>query len=224
MKLTEEQLKQIHNYIQVSGIKYYDVRMEIVDHFANILEERLDENSNLDFRLELENIHKGFSDEGFSRLLKEKTKAVTKMFYKSSLNHLIGFFKIPRIIITLLIFFGLFKILELFDYKREFYLCLLGLGLIFSSILIWKAKERNKSKQMFLCLGMTMNFFQFFHLLVISLQLFNNYHVNEGYENIYLDYIHVGFYVLLILFFWSAEYVYHQNKKLVKEQYPNVLV
>ena len=44
---------QIDNYIFSCGIKYYDVRSEIIDHFANILEEKLDENPNLNTYLVL---------------------------------------------------------------------------------------------------------------------------------------------------------------------------
>jgi hypothetical protein len=31
-------------------------------------------------------------------------------------------------------------------------------------------------------------------------------------------------FILLLLFYWSGEYVYYQNKKMIKEQYPNVIV
>jgi len=44
MEITIEQLSQIDNYIFVCGIEYYDVRTEIVDHFATILEQKLDKN------------------------------------------------------------------------------------------------------------------------------------------------------------------------------------
>ena len=100
MELTKKQLLQIDNYVFVCGIKYYDVRAEIVDHFANILEQKLDENPDLDFKNEIELIHKNFSDSGFSKLLKQKTQSVTNKFIKESLQHLISFFKLPKIIIT----------------------------------------------------------------------------------------------------------------------------
>ena len=56
MELTKEQLLQIDNYIFVCGIEYYDVRTEIVDHFANILEQKLDENPSLNFKKEIQTI------------------------------------------------------------------------------------------------------------------------------------------------------------------------
>lgn len=108
MELTKEQLLQIDNYIFVCGIQFYDVRTEVVDHFANILEQKLDENPDLNFKRVIENIHRNFSDRGFSNLLKEKTKSVEKKFYKSSFKHLITFFKLPKIIISMALFISCF--------------------------------------------------------------------------------------------------------------------
>lgn len=150
MKLTEEQLKQIDNYIQVSGIKYYDVRMEIVDHFANILEERLDENPDLDFRQELENIHKGFSNAGFSKLLKEKTKAVTKKFFLQSTKHLITFFEVPKIVITIFLLFSLNYLIQFFENKETFFSILLGVSLILSASIFIKPLWKDSTKEKFL--------------------------------------------------------------------------
>lgn len=50
MELTKEQLLQIDNYIFSCGIKFYDLRAEIVDHFANVLEQSLEENPTLNFK------------------------------------------------------------------------------------------------------------------------------------------------------------------------------
>ena len=124
MELTKEQLLQLHNYIYVSGIKYYDVRTELVDHFANILEQRLDENPDLNFKREIEVIHKNFSDKGFNKLLKQKTKSVTITFFKQSLYNLLSFFKIPKILITALLFIVLFKAQFLFSKIENLFLSL----------------------------------------------------------------------------------------------------
>ena len=59
MELTKAQLLQIDDYIFSCGIKYYDVRSEIVDHFANILEEKLAKNPSFDFKNEIIVSYKG---------------------------------------------------------------------------------------------------------------------------------------------------------------------
>lgn len=222
MQLTKEQLLQIDNYVFVCGIKFYDVRTEIVDHFANILEQKLDENPNINFKREIENIHKNFSDRGFSKLLKEKRSSVSKKFYKESLKHLISFFRFPKIIISLALFFVLTELQFFFSDVESFFEALYFLSVFLMFVVLLKAAKRNK-KETFLTLSITLGFYQIYHILVVILQISYN-RALESLSNPVHNNIFIGCYVLLFLVFWSGEYVYHQNKNLVKEQYPNILV
>ena len=135
MELSKEQLLQIDNYIYVCGIQFYDVRTEIVDHFATILEQKLDKNPDLDFKQEIINIHKNFSDSGFQYLLKVKYRAVTKKFYKQSFHHFLTFFKFPKVIVSGFLFLILFQMMDLFEDKEAFFrifsLSILGVIIVF---------------------------------------------------------------------------------------------
>ncbi|WP_405610225.1 hypothetical protein [Polaribacter sp. Asnod1-A03] len=225
MELSKEQLLQIDNYIFSCGIKYYDVKAEIVDHFANILEEKLEANPYLDFKREIENIHKNFSDSGFSKLLKEKTKSVHKKFYKQSLKHLITFFKLPRILISAGLFYTLFLWMNLFEDKKDFFFWVYS-SLLFVTVLIfyqnWKTSRQNKKT--FLILNKTNNFLQIINFSSILFNSITNFRSEESFLNPIYNNIQLAIFVLLLLFYWSGEYVFYQNKKLVKEQYPNVIV
>ncbi len=130
MDLSKEQLLQIDNYIFVCGIQFCDVRTEVVDHFANILEQKLEENPALNFKHEIINIHKNFSDNSFKKLLEEKTKSVTKKFYKQSFKHFITFFKLPKIIISVALFYGLYLLMNKFEDKEFFFLFINGFILL----------------------------------------------------------------------------------------------
>ncbi len=48
MKLTTENIKFIDNYLKNSEVIYYDIRMEMLDHVATAVEEKM-EAENLDF-------------------------------------------------------------------------------------------------------------------------------------------------------------------------------
>ena len=225
MELSKEQLLQIDNYIFVCGVKYHDVRAEIVDHFANILEQKLDENPDLNFKKEIENSHRNFSDRGFSKLLEEKTKSVTRMFYKQSLKHLITFFKIPKIIIIGGLFFALFQVMNLFEDKKTFFYILTGLGFVLMLLIFIKISMNKKlRKGLFLKLDMNAAFFPTFNFFVICFNSITNFRSSERFLNVNYNSVQLTIFVLLVLFYWSANYVYYQNKKLVKEQYPNILV
>lgn len=221
MELTKEHLLQIDNYVFVCGIKYYDVRAEIVDHFANILERKLDENPDLDFKKEIERIHKNFSDRGFSKLLKQKTKLVTNKFFKESLQHLISFFKLPKIIITAFIFIFLFKSQFYFANKENFFLALFLFAFSLTFVIGFRAMKRNK-KEKFLSLSLTLGFMQVYHIVLTLLQ-FSYSRSLESLADQKHNTIFIACFTLLFLFFWSGEFVYKQNKQKVIEQYPNIL-
>jgi hypothetical protein len=224
MELTKEQLLQIDNYIFSCGIKFIDIRAEIVDHFANILEQKLEENPTLNFKQEIINIHKNFSENGFKKLLKEKTKSVQKRFYKASLKHLITFFRFPKIIVSGGFFYFLILIMNLVEDKEVFFSILSFILLFLGFRLLFNVNMRNSNKQTFLVLNMTLNFFNSFYLLVMIFNFSASHRIIGSFFNFTFNYIYLGIFTLLILFYWSGEYVYYQNKKEVIKQYPNLVV
>ena len=225
MELTKQQLLQIDNYIYVCGIKYYDVRTEIVDHFANILEQKLDKNPNLNLKKEIVNIHRNFSGRGFSKLLKQKTKSVTKKFYKQSLKHLITFFTLPKILITVVLFFVLLQVMNLFENKEHFFMLTVGFGYLLVTLIFIKIYfNKKQKKEYFLTLDKNISFLQTFNFGVILFSTFTQFRLSGSFLNTTHNNIQLVVFVLFILFYWSAQHVYYQNKKLVKEQYPNILV
>ena len=224
MELTKEQLLQIDNYIFSCGIKFIDIRAEIVDHFANILEQKLEENPTLNFKEEIINIHKNFSENGFKKLLKEKTKSVQKRFYKASLKHLITFFRFPKIIVSGGFFYFLILIMNLVEDKEVFFSILSFILLFLGFRLLFNVNMRNSNKQTFLVLNMTLNFFNSFYLLVMIFNFSASHRIIGSFFNFTDNYIYLGIFTLLILFYWSGEYVYYQNKKEVIKQYPNLVV
>ena len=224
MKLTNEQVLQIDNYVSNSGIKYYDVKNEIIDHFATILEQKLAENPKLDFKQEIANIQDSFSDTGFKKLQEEKTKSVKNQFLKQSLQHLISFLKLPKILITVSIF-GLLIFIMNFINDKETFFSILGFILIFMGFrLLFNVNMRDTKKETFLVLNMSMYFFNAFYLGVMIFNFITRYRNEESYLNNTFNYLELIVFMLLILFYWSGEHVYYQTKKVVKKQYPNVVV
>ena len=225
MKLTKEQILEVENYIAACGIKWYDVKMELVDHFANSLEHKLDENPTLDFKQAIINEHKNFSDRGFEKLLKTKTKAVEKQFYKQLFKQMQSFFKLPKIIISAGFFYGLVLLMNLFSNIEYFFM---GLTFVLFSItivmLIRISKEKNKGKTQFLILDKTTLYFQLFNFLVILFSSSINFRTENSFNNVTNNYIHIGVFVLILLFYWCAEYVFLKNKQYVKTNYTEIAI
>ena len=225
MDLSKEQLLQIDNYIFVCGIQFYDVRTEVVDHFANILEQKLEENPALNFKHEIINIHKNFSDNGFKKLLEEKTKSVTKKFYKQSFKHFITFFKLPKIIISVALFYGLYLLMNKFEDKEFFFLFINGFILLLVLRIFyqhWK-NERNK-REPFLVLNKTNSFLQVVNFVFIAFNNVIDFRNEESFLNATHNNCQLFAFVILLLFYWSGEAVFSQNEKLVQKQFPNILL
>jgi len=69
-----------------------------------------------------------------------------------------------------------------------------------------------------------LNFFNSFYLLVMIFNFSASHRIIGSFFNFTFNYIYLGIFTLLILFYWSGEYVYYQNKKEVIKQYPNLVV
>jgi len=225
MKLTGEQIQQIDDYIFSCGIKWVDVRAELVDHFATSLENKLDETTKLDFKQMIVNEHKSFSDVGFKKLLEIKKKAVEKQFYKQVFKHLKSFVKLPKVIISVSVFYVLTLIMNYISNKEYFFEGLTAiLFLVVIVLFIRIAIEKRAKKESFLILNRTNFYLQLFNLLVILFSSTTNFRTEGSYSNITYNYIHLGIFVLLLLFYWSSEYVFFMNKKYVQKQYPQIAI
>jgi hypothetical protein len=101
-----------------------------------------------------------------------------------------------------------------------FSLLILGLIMVFSGIVLIRYKKNIK----FLTLEKTNHFLALIYNLFYCFYLYSDIRSSESFFNATQNNIQLGVFVILVLFFWSGEYVYNQNKKIVKEQYPNLAV
>jgi len=225
LKLSKNQIQQIDDYIFSCGIEWFDVRMELVDHFANSLEKIIEENPTLIFKQLIVDEHKKFSIVGFKKLLETKTKAVEKQFYKQVFTHLKTFFKLPKVIISVSVFYVLTLIMNYVSNKEYFFMGLTTSLFLVVIVLLFriKAKKRTKIKS-FLILNRTNLFLQLFIFLVILFSSLTNIRTEESFSNSTYNYIHLGIFVMFLLFYWCAEYVFLENKKYVKINYPGIAI
>ena len=113
MKLSKDQIQYIDDYLIESGIKYWDIRLELIDHFASKLEkqEQIDLTKNLLIRefgtsATLENIQE------------EKRKSINKKYRKLFNQEILNFFKsIKNILVLTLLFFIYYQLFREIDTK-----------------------------------------------------------------------------------------------------------
>ncbi len=173
--LTKEQILQIDSYILCCGIHWIDVRVELIDHFANSIENKLEENPLLDFKQEIVNEHKNFSNNGFKELLESKKKTVEKHYYRQVFKHMKSFFKLPKIIISMSLFIGLVTIMDLFSNKELFFeiLTIVLFAIVLQCLIRILVFKRIK-KENFLMLNKTELFFQVVYVLMLIFSNLNS--------------------------------------------------
>lgn len=98
MKLTTEQIAQIEETLVLNGLVYQDVKLEIIDHIASEIEERMS--------------HEEISFDSVYKSVFEKWKSALEI--SSSSNWLGAFFKAPRFVIDKLVAYSKREALHIF--------------------------------------------------------------------------------------------------------------
>jgi hypothetical protein len=130
MKLSKENIQFIDNYLVNSEITYYDVRIEMIDHVAAAVEQKM----------EAENVKFYDAFKEYMRLNKKELLMGAKFWSLYSKETVLSFLKFIIHPLQLLLGLGLFWVLrqfpvfslfsERFSFRTFFYCCFIGLAVI----------------------------------------------------------------------------------------------
>lgn len=144
MKLTDLQIEELFIFTRQHYVEWYDVQMELVDHLANDIEAIWQKEPNLGFTQARDKSFKKFGIFGFMDVIEKRTGVLEKKYWKMVWVILKKFFKVPQIILTLVIFLGIYETLTLFP--NEYTIPILGLVcfavLIVRLIILGKQKKK----------------------------------------------------------------------------------
>ena len=107
--LTEKQIDALFTFIESEGVVEYDLQIELVDHLASAIEDKLDVDQSLTPYAALQEVYAGFGREGFTNLVNEKRDAVKKQNIDIYSRILTQYFKSPRILLLLIVFFSFYS-------------------------------------------------------------------------------------------------------------------
>jgi len=113
-KLTDEQIDQLFAFVREHDVKYYDVQMELVDHFASAIEQRWETDPELLFEEALRKEHWKFSRYDFTQIIKEKEEALRKKYRKIEHQYIGDSFSWPKIVSTSLVTLLIYQVFALF--------------------------------------------------------------------------------------------------------------
>ena len=109
MKLTKEQIQQLFEFTKKHLVEHYDVQVELVDHLANAIEDQWKQNPNISFEDALQTEFKKFGVFGFTGLVEQKQAALKNHYWKIIKKEFISFFSVPKIILSVVLFYVLFQ-------------------------------------------------------------------------------------------------------------------
>jgi hypothetical protein len=106
-ELTPEQINGLFAFCRKHYVQFYDVQVELVDHLANAIEEKMDLNKKMSFETALASVYSGFGIKGFSEIVKTRTYVVNKRCRKLRQKLFFSYFTWPKAAMTLCCFLTL---------------------------------------------------------------------------------------------------------------------
>jgi hypothetical protein len=104
MKLDSTQIARLFEFTKQHYVDHYDVQVEIVDHLAAAIEERISQNPALNFENVLDEVFKGFGIFGFDTFVNGKTKLVEREGAKVFWNAFFQYFTWPKLLIFMIFY------------------------------------------------------------------------------------------------------------------------
>lgn len=203
MKLNQENIQFIDNYLKNSEVIYYDIRMEMLDHVATAVEQKM-EAENLDFY----DAFKSYMVVNKKEILKEN-----KLWPGFSKDIILNFFKFlmhPILILIGVLFYLFYKNVAVFNYFSESF-TIRNLFFVFMIVLAFfqHIYFRLIMKQRFFVLEKLGGLLVFIYYLQM---FFMNQHNDEIPSNVTLtlfSYIMIAY----VVYFCKEIYKFNINKK-----------
>jgi hypothetical protein len=111
--LTDAQIEALYAFVKSKYVDYYDVQLELVDHLASEVEQRMAANPAVSFETALQQVYAGFGIFGFTDLVTEKGKAVNLKNRNLLWQAFKSLFRLPKIAGSLLLLVALMVAFDL---------------------------------------------------------------------------------------------------------------
>lgn len=94
-KVTIEQTGQLMSFTRQHFVEHYDLQAELTDHLANGIELQWAQNPDISFEAALQAEFRKFGIYGFADVVAERTKALSKRYYRLLWGYASHFFRLP---------------------------------------------------------------------------------------------------------------------------------
>lgn len=229
MKLTKEEIKYIDNYLIKNDVKFWDVRLELLDHMVSAVEDKI-ENKGISFNEALLEVHQGFGNriqngytneinfekalfidgKGFKKFTFKKQKEIgrkhRRVYRKTFLSFLLSYqFFLEYILLIILVL-----TINQFNPKMVFVIAMIACYIPELAKVFFGAFEKANLKSLNMQMAMTNS------SLFISLSYFMIYGFNSYYSGV-LDKPYIIITVFCMILFPFLRQSFNCYKSILKE-------
>jgi hypothetical protein len=119
--LTKEQINTLFTFCEKHSVRHYDVQVELVDHLANAIEDRMRSGKDLSFEAALKKVYDGFGAMGFGRMVSSRSLALETQYSRQRNKLFLSWFSWPKIGMTVLVISVLIVTAQYFSGPVRFY-------------------------------------------------------------------------------------------------------
>lgn len=120
MKLSPLQIEYVFNYIQSFDIKWYELQVELTDHFVSIMEKIWNEHPELSFHQVKYRAEQSFGRNYFKEVEKERKMILQKEYNRQIRKMVAEFLKFPKIIGSVLLGILVYQVSFYFDNPSKY--------------------------------------------------------------------------------------------------------
>lgn len=146
--LSPEEIQHLFKFVKSKYVHFIDVQYEIVDHLASAIEELQEKDPSLSFQKALQEVYSRFPITGFAKFVQSKSSAMTKFWRRRLFQYILGYFTLPKVILTLGLSYFYFILQYYYQFTgwfTSFDLMLIPSFLVFAFYCIQAFPERKKS-------------------------------------------------------------------------------
>ena len=221
MKLTTEQTQYIFDYVSSFGIKWYELKVEFTDHMVSSMEEIWEKDPELTFhQMKQYAENKFIGDSSFKSIEKQHREILSKEFRKTQWKMVGVYFKLPKIISSILLLALIFRASLYFEEPRKFvaglFVFLLMAALpMFYSYLKSRKIDGNRFLEIEMINPISLIFFGFINLGISLASVFKD----EIDEYPLVLFIFCSLWVVAVLCFTTGIQLQKSTIEKVKKQY-----
>lgn len=149
--LTDQQIDSLFAFCEKHYVHYYDAQVELVDHLANAIEEKMRDKKEISFETALEQVYAGFGVMGFGAIVSSRLKGLDTRYQKMKWKLFLSYFAWPKAALTACLLFA-FLFLGKFLFEELLYsmmyaisICLFAFDLVSirgAALIVKKQKKK----------------------------------------------------------------------------------